>query len=110
MLETRGPLPRNRQAGRQAQGLKDGTGPNIPTVAFHAGPEGKEREGGPHSSLTRVNKGLHWVPVNFAVDVEHHHLAKALGSLFHGDRHVLLDVLLPGSKVKKGLSGTGTLT
>lgn len=48
-----------------------------------------------NSKPTRVHKGFDWVPVDLAVDVEHHDLAKALWGLFHGKRHVLFNVMLP---------------
>lgn len=35
------------------------------------------------------------VPVDYTVDVEHNHLAKALWGLLHRNGHVLLNIVLP---------------
>lgn len=47
--------------------------------------------------FTWVNKSLHRVPIDFAVDVEHNHLTKAFGGFLHGNGHVLFYIVLPGT-------------
>lgn len=47
---------------------------------------------------TWVHKGLHRMSVYFAVDVQHHHLTKALRCLLHSNIHVFLNVVLSTTK------------
>lgn len=51
--------------------------------------------------ITRVNKSLHWVSIDLAVDVEHNHLSEAFWGLLHRNVHIFLHVVLPGI-LKKG--------
>lgn len=46
--------------------------------------------------FTWVDKSLHRMPVDFAIDVEHNHLTKAFRRFLHGDGHVLFYIVLPG--------------
>lgn len=57
--------------------------------------------------ITRVNKSLHWVSIDLAVDVEHNHLSEAFRGLLHRNGHILLHVMLPEMllKKKKGREG-----
>lgn len=45
--------------------------------------------------ITRVNKSLHWVSIDLAVDVEHNHLSEAFRGLLHRNGHIFLHVMLP---------------
>lgn len=52
--------------------------------------------------ITRVNKSLHWVSIDLAVDVEHNHLSEAFRGLLHRNSHIFLHVMLP-EIFKKGI-------
>lgn len=59
--------------------------------------------------ITRVNKSLHWVSIDLAVDVEHNHLSEAFRGLFHRNGHIFLHVMLPEMFFKKGYIYNSTI-